>query len=821
MRLLAEEAAPSTALKIEEDNSYSVIQFSTERFFVKEEEGKVSVDVIRIGDYSGRAAFKYYTVDASAKSSGPQPKYVAAAGEMVFEGGESMKTIHVYILPSDQWDSTSDFGVEIKDVRGAQMGQALHKCRVSILDDDAFPTNKYKTELCDPELIEHINGIGLMIEYCRMNLQNSIIFWDTVKLVLLDQIKNVYFYMTIYLQMYLIDEVLGGEGEEEGAEERRLLATIRVGATLLGHAGGHYRRLGEEGLVEFEDAKEEGEDLLWPGSRTRTAMIIGLLYIIPFACCHAIDTNKACSRLPGNVRLKLQANLLRKFLNFKEKIRDSISTGDLVMAMTRDIPEVVDFGYMKILALCYFVGKVSCVVIFILSENKKAAVPLIVFPVIFGFFLCSREKLMVEANEEQASRQNDLAHTVQGVTQNYRLIADFNLRSSVVHQYEDIIHNYNTCQRKAAMIMTTNAYLPPWLTTVLVGGYIIFGVSQIESGLVTLGAFVATINVFKELGVELTELYMLLMEIQKVTGPLRKIAYYLNLPTDMEDRLNVNRERRRQGAARRQAARKNAADKEGKGVMLTDQGMPVFTVDMLPIELESISFSYTPVNALLSKTSAQFAQGKLYAFIGPEHQGKATILKLLSNVLIPEAGTVFVPPHMRVLHISNRPFFLNESLLRNVSFYQDLTKPGLFQRVRRVCERCGFSQQLLGLLDKAKQQEENKEEIDISVRANWASSFTTSDFARLNLARALFHNPNALMMHMPFVSFSDGVARTMIELLREHIEERGIELPPQGRKFRRPRTVFITSSSQDRCLHAHIIYEVTTANGMRVVPHVR
>ena len=80
----------------------------------------------------------------------------------------------------------------------------------------------------------------------RMNLQNSTIFWDTLKLVLLDQIKNVYFYMTIYLQMYLIDEVLGGEGEEEGAEERRLLATIRVGATLLGHAGGHYRRLGEE-----------------------------------------------------------------------------------------------------------------------------------------------------------------------------------------------------------------------------------------------------------------------------------------------------------------------------------------------------------------------------------------------------------------------------------------------------------------------------------------------------------------------------------------------------------------------------------------------
>ena len=29
--------------------------------------------------------------------SGPQPKYVAAAGEMVFEGGESMKTIEVYI----------------------------------------------------------------------------------------------------------------------------------------------------------------------------------------------------------------------------------------------------------------------------------------------------------------------------------------------------------------------------------------------------------------------------------------------------------------------------------------------------------------------------------------------------------------------------------------------------------------------------------------------------------------------------------------------------------------------------------------------------
>merc|ERR1719171_3209429 len=165
---------------------------------------------------------------------------------------------------------------------------------------------------------------------------------------------------------------------------------------------------------------------------------------------------------------------------------------------------------MKGLEVIRIVGKLMLALVFILAENEMAVIPLIIYPVIMGISLVVRERVTIEANEETEIRQNHLVHTVNDAVNNFRLIADFQLRPFIVDTYEERIARFNQEEIVSQKVNTNNNYLAPWLTTLLVGLYMVFGCTQVKTlgGTVSLGTFLATINVFKEIGVELQEIYI-------------------------------------------------------------------------------------------------------------------------------------------------------------------------------------------------------------------------------------------------------------------------------------------------------------------------
>merc|ERR1719453_2421617 len=280
---------------------------------------------------------------------------------------------------------------------------------------------------------------------------------------------------------------------------------------------------------------------------------------------------------------------MRKFLNYKEEHRSAISVGDVTMTMIRDVTEVVDFGFMKVAVICQIVGKLLFAIIFIMAENRMALIPLSVYPFVMGIFLCCRAKATIETSEKMADRQNDVVAMASEAVANYRLIADFSLRTFMVDSYESKVQKFNKAEVAFSEVLTHNTYLPPWLTTLTIGGYMMMSVSQVDTfgGTLSLGAFLATINIFKEVGVELAEVYKEFMEIQKSVGPLRKVSHFMNLQTDLETRMTINRMRRQQGNEKRLAARDkhiNQPKIAAAQVMKTDAGHHVFAVDLVNIE---------------------------------------------------------------------------------------------------------------------------------------------------------------------------------------------------------------------------------------------
>merc|ERR1719387_1727677 len=77
-------------------------------------------------------------------------------------------------------------------------------------------------------------------------------------------------------------------------------------------------------------------------------LMLMCLIIVPFFLVHYIDYSQVYWKVGGTSRKTIQANLLRKFLNYDECARSRVTHTDLIIAMTRDTFEVVHNGYMKI-----------------------------------------------------------------------------------------------------------------------------------------------------------------------------------------------------------------------------------------------------------------------------------------------------------------------------------------------------------------------------------------------------------------------------------------------------------------------------------------
>lgn len=817
--------AESTSRDISRDNtgdllhndSYvlSVVQFSCAQYFTKEgEEEEVAIDIVRLGDCSSdEVEFDFRSVDKSAKAG---EKYEAMEGTIRFEKDESMKTIMVPIFQSDAWESTLEFNLEITAVRGAKLGKYLHSCRVKIIDNDYFPTNLFADEFvrCQnliggPEELD-IEGKWLMVEYCRLVYRDRFLRRKTIQHMLLDQISNINFFLSLYLQMYLVDVVLafhGPEGEvarveDEAGEERRLLkqGILNAGRLLTG------RRLGEE-----EEPEERPgfmiETLLVPGHRRSTAMVVALIYILPFLFVHIAELMKCRIFLQGRIRRLLQANLLQRFLHYREERRQSVNPVEITMLIVRDIDEVVDFGFMKILVVVRVIGKLTLALVFILAENRMAAIPLVIFPIILGSFLALREKMTIAVNEETVARRNDMVQCVSDCINKFRHIADFGLSSYYVDMYSSLVQDMNRCATVAMTVATNNSFVAPWLTTILIGLYIIDttfqGIDSVKVGLV-----VATINIFKEVGLEMQEVYKELLEIQKSFGALMKVSYFMNLETDHELRMKTNRERRKKGSSLRQdlrtASTRRIADMKAQPASTPSIDMPpecMFAVDQIPIHIKVKGFAYSHGSKVLDNVDLQLTQGHMYAVVGPPHEGKATFMKLIGQVIVPsgDVASIFVPPHLRILHLSRHCSLMSGSFLQNVILNADLKQIGGMERVKRICQEIGFENEVLDYLDS-------------DDRVQWCERLSDSAMQRLSLARALVMNPEVLVVHKPSAPFAPACVQNVLKMLQKHVRQRGICLPESEMKFRRPRTLFFTTTSKMTLDFADRIIEVSKSS---------
>lgn len=325
------------------------------------------------------------------------------------------------------------------------------------------------------------------------------------------------------------------------------------------------------------------------------------------------------------------------------------------------------------------------------------------------------------------------------------------------------------------------------------------------------------------------------MEMVSSMDSLRKIANHLNLETDLNQKEIANswcrsesHKRRKSLLERRPSTSSSPQDQETSNDPVGVVADPTvrrgstlhstsetFLTDRIDIEVKDMHFKYpTSQEHIFKNVTIRAAQGSLIAVIGPHNHGKATFLKLLANILAPQHGFVFVPSHLRVLHVSQSPALLSLSLWQNLTF--GTTDPDA-ARVKEILSslNLGYLQTVLDRELDLQTQGKLEDALEGSV-PEWQKKLTATENALLHLGRALVMNPEVLAMQNPAIHFDDRTKKHIHTILRTFIKNRGIAVDASKIARRRPRTVIFTASSRIDLEVADMIWLVHDG-GVKVV----
>eukprot|EP00931_Biecheleriopsis_adriatica_P047418 TRINITY_DN27339_c0_g1_i1.p1 TRINITY_DN27339_c0_g1~~TRINITY_DN27339_c0_g1_i1.p1 ORF type:complete len:856 (+),score=144.83 TRINITY_DN27339_c0_g1_i1:67-2634(+) len=710
------------------------VQFAAPMFFTLEDQPAV-VRLMRVGKADSSCSVRWCTEDGSAKAG---DKYEAAEGVLDFAPGELSKQVSIKIFSSSTFNTDLEFGVHLQVVNKCKLGQ-LTVARVMILDNDVFPNDSFRDLVADQnEDSLRTQGVALIMSYMKLAMMSvKGVWWKALLTVLWDQLENVYDICMIFLRIYLIDVVLHPE--------------------------------------------KGGDDLLMKGQPKATALLLAAMYIVPCFVLLIVERLKRGPWYMGDdLKDNLKVNVFRKYLNYTDEARREAPMHVLQAAMSADIPDLVENGFLGMFEVVQYLGKILSTGYVVVTANPKNILPVAAYPIIILCFTICRMSKANQVQDDIDEAEDGTLKCVTDAAQNIDLICEYRQRPFAVHLFEKALKTLGEAEYSMRLFTFQQEQLVPLLTNCVVALYICVGSWQVISGQSTIGEFVATLNIFQNLGAKFEKIYSRARTWLTAAGPVVAVTYLLNLPTTSEVR--KAKAERRCDETRERLRNLDASQGPPQGPKKAQNSHAHF-YDNLPIHIKNVSYGST---RSLQSMNLEASQGQFTLVTGAHATGKASLMNLIVDVAIPEKGTIFVPEHLRCISVQHSPDLLEElSLWRNVCF--GCKAPDL-NRVIRICERLGMERRWLDIIREDAAREETEEEPDLS----WCNYLSVSEKRKVHMARAFVYDPELLVLHRPMNQLDLSEINMFRNAMREYVDNRGLEKDPQTAKCRRARSLFVT-----------------------------
>ncbi|CAE7187207.1 cysA, partial [Symbiodinium necroappetens] len=512
-----------------------IVQFCCQLYYAQEGESPLSIDIMRLGSMRGRLSVKYHTVDASALAG---REYEACSGELIFEHGEDHKEIQVEINDDDNWSPSTEFKIVLTHPQNCRLGQDLQYCRVKIIDDDAFPGNNHREEILKGEdAIWNISGFSLFFEFFRLNFISEGMGYRTVLTVMFDQLKNAYLLLTLMMKTYLINVVL--------------------------------------------DTRTSEDRLILPDRRT-CAIVIGILYIAPLTILHVWDYYKLSLDVQGRTKMFIQTTLFRKYLNYSEKSRRSMTPAQMNHAITQESTDVAS-AYAAVLEIVQMGGRIVLMVCFTMWQDPACWWVVALMPTLMVLFGIIRGDAMSKVTRISGAVREQVVAFVSESCDKYSLIAEYSRRPVMSEIFEKKANLARLSVIPEQQVALNNNYFPQWLGPTFIGAYIALFAESVLDGSTSMGVFLAIISVISDMTNDFEGIFIELMSINTRIDSLKVLTHFFNMESELPILRELNLRNRALTLEARQEARKLPEPPPETGLLRTD---------LMEMKVEGLSFGY-------------------------------------------------------------------------------------------------------------------------------------------------------------------------------------------------------------------------------------
>ena len=432
-----------------------------------------------------------------------------------------------------------------------------------------------------------------------------------------------------------------------------------------------------------------------------------------------------------DLRQMVYARIQKLSLAFHDQER----TGDLISRVTSDIDSIQSFIMQGLLGiLINLVTLLGMVGVMFYLEWRFTLIALSVAPVLFGVVYTYTRRIK-KASREVRKQEGQITSVVEEVLSSIRVVKAFAREDYEVKRLEEeSLEGVELALRARGL----KAKLTPIVGMIVAIGTCLvlwFGARLALNGTLSAGVLVVFI-------MYLGKMYKPMQELSKMTDTYSKAAVGYERIQELLEMENEVKDVRRAVRAPR-----------FKG----------------QVELEGVSFSYTPDTPILEDVSLVIKPGQLAALIGPTGAGKTSIISLIARFYDPVEGKVLIDGtdirrYQQKSLRQQMSFVLQETLLFRATVWQNIAygKPEASRaEIMKAAEFANASEFI-----------ENLPEGYDTVLGERGMTLSGGQRQRIAIARAVIRDTPIIIMDEPTSGLDAGSEKLVFEALDRLLENK-------------------------------------------------
>jgi ATP-binding cassette subfamily B protein/ATP-binding cassette subfamily C protein LapB len=479
-------------------------------------------------------------------------------------------------------------------------------------------------------------------------------------------------------------------------------------------------------------------DRVVPNQAYETLFVLsfGLIIVLIFELIFKTARTHIIDKTGQKLSLFLEEDLMKRLLTLQSQY-DTMMTGSKANLFrelstvrdffaTKSIVQVIDFPFFIFaLIVIYFISPAVALVPFFI------AIVVVVMNIILQVPISNLSKKHLENTQ---AKHNYLVESIQGSD----TVKLSNATANKLFSWRNIIAFAENIQVK---IQSVNAFALNMsqsliqLTTILV---VTVGVFQIADKELSVGGLIAVTILASRAMVPVISLSTMVIKFKEIKDSLNNLKEFWNTPLENEKNIEI-----------------------GLGKLKGD------------IEFKNVTYyfknaKYPSVNNI----NLHIKNGEKVGIIGQTGAGKSTILKLITTLLHPTKGTIFIDNHdTATIHpveirqnigvMTQEPFLFNGTLKENIELSRPMSKERLMDIIT-----------LTGLEDLVKKSGQG----DGMIVGERGCNLSVGQRHLVGLARSIVHDPSILILDEPTTGLDVGLEKKLMHSLKEIVKDKTLIL---------------------------------------------